>query len=283
MKSKGGRGGQGGKSSPHKQQQTKRPSNNDPGTPTSKASESKRPKQVVNQHSIVKYVSTDVGSSSSGTNAIVPVADSALRKEQQQDDDDIMVIEEVPPLSPPKVSRATSEAVLTELPSECQQESPSSTQISAQASKKLSMTPMVARPTSDQAAEEESRSKQVEKSMSTQVPILKKSPATTLNSMNCVYDWSLEGATIKKESNVAIHSPSNYLPYTSYQGREEKDCIQHVLQEVVPPLLQAQQTDRKLDDKMDLRLEEYFDLFVLVFDPSYHWPKMDLLPYQDWT
>jgi hypothetical protein len=67
-----------------------------------------------------------------------------------------MVIDEVPPLSPLKDSRATSEALLTELPSEQQRESPSSTQISAQASKKLSLTPMVARPTSDQAAEEES-------------------------------------------------------------------------------------------------------------------------------
>jgi hypothetical protein len=153
------------------------------------------------------------------------VAREEAMKEQQHDDDDIMVIDEVPPLSPPKVSRATSEAGLTELPSKQQQASPSSNQISAQASKKLSITPMVACPSSDQAAEEDSQSKQVKKSMSTQAPVLKKSSATTLNSMNCVYDWSLEGATIKKESNVAIHSPSNYLPYTSYQGREEKDCI----------------------------------------------------------
>jgi hypothetical protein len=77
MKSKGGRGGgRGGKGSPHNQQETKRPSNNEPGTPSSKASDSKRPKQVGNQQSIVKYVSTEAGSSS-GSNAIVPVADSA--------------------------------------------------------------------------------------------------------------------------------------------------------------------------------------------------------------
>jgi hypothetical protein len=129
---------------------------------------------VGNQQSIVKYVSTDAGSSS-GTNAIIPVAREEAMKEQQQDDDDIMVIDEVPPLSPLKVFRATSEAVLTELPSDQQQDSPSRTQISAQPSKKLSIKPMVACPTSNQAAEEDSRSKQVEKSMSTQVPVLKKS------------------------------------------------------------------------------------------------------------
>jgi hypothetical protein len=138
MKSKGGRGGRRGKGSPHKQQQTKRPSNNEPGTPSSEASNSKRPKQVGNQQSIMKYISTDAGSYS-GTNESVLVAREEAMQEQQQDDEDIMVIDEVPPLSPPKVSCATSEAVLTELPSEQQQESPS-----------------MARPTSDQAAEEDS-------------------------------------------------------------------------------------------------------------------------------
>jgi hypothetical protein len=95
--------------------------------------------------------------------------------------------------------------------------------------------------------------------------------------MNCVYDWSLEGPTIKKESTVAIHSPSNYLPYTSYQGKEEdKDCIQHVLYEVVPPLLQVRQPEQIMDEKLDLQLEEYFDLFGLVFDPSHTWPALGL-------
>jgi hypothetical protein len=51
---------------------------------------------------------------------------------------------------------ASLRAEIAELPSEQQQDSPSRTQISAQASKKLSMTPMVARLTSDQAADEDS-------------------------------------------------------------------------------------------------------------------------------
>jgi hypothetical protein len=44
----------------------------------------------------------------------LPVANPEARKEHQQDEDAIMVIDEVPPLSPPKVSRATSEEVLTD-------------------------------------------------------------------------------------------------------------------------------------------------------------------------
>jgi hypothetical protein len=124
MRSKGG-WGKGSPHKQHKQQQTKRPSNNDPGTPTSKASDSKRPKQVGNQQSIVQYVSTDTGSSS-GTNEIVSVASQEARKEHQQDEDTIMVIDEVPPLSPPKVTRATSEEVLTDPHSKQQQELASS-------------------------------------------------------------------------------------------------------------------------------------------------------------
>jgi hypothetical protein len=58
---------------------------------------------VGNQQSIVKYVSTDVGSYS-GTNESVLVARVEAMQEQQQDDDDIMVIDEVPPLSPQKDS-----------------------------------------------------------------------------------------------------------------------------------------------------------------------------------
>jgi hypothetical protein len=73
---------------------------------------------VGNQQSVVKYVSTDNAGSSSGTNEIVPVASQEARKEHQQDEDAIMVNDEVPPFSPPKVTHATSEEVLTDPPSE---------------------------------------------------------------------------------------------------------------------------------------------------------------------
>jgi hypothetical protein len=133
--------------------------------------DSKRPKQVGNQQSIVKYVSTDAGPSS-GTNAIVPVTITEARKEQQQDEDAIMVIEEAPSLSPSKVTHATSEEVLNDPPSDKQQESPSSIPTSAQALKKL--------------------------------------PAAKLNSTNCIFEWNTEGPVIKAQSQVKMPLSSQH-------------------------------------------------------------------------
>jgi hypothetical protein len=95
---------------------------------------------VGNQQSIVKYVSTEAGSSSgssSGPNEIVLVASQEARKEQQQDEDAIMGIKDATLLSPPKVTGATSEEVLNAPSSEQQQESPSSIPTSAQNLKKV--------------------------------------------------------------------------------------------------------------------------------------------------
>jgi hypothetical protein len=47
--------------------------------------------------------------------------------------------------------------------------------------------------------------------------------------------------------------------------------------ELLPPLLQDHHPpDWMLDDKLELQLNEYFDLFVLVFDPSHKWPSTEL-------
>jgi hypothetical protein len=91
-----------------------------------------------------------------------------------------MVIDDAPPLSPPKVSRATSEEVLTDPRSEQQQELPSSTPTSAQA--------------------------------------LKKMPAAKLNSTNCIFDWNTEGPVIKAQSQVKMPLCSQHKPFTCYKG-----------------------------------------------------------------
>jgi hypothetical protein len=128
----------------------------------------------------MKYVSTEAGSCS-GTNEIVLVASQEARKEPQQDDDAIMVIEDVPPLSPSKVTRATSEEVLNDPPSEQQQESPSSIPISTQA--------------------------------------LKKMPAA--KSTNCIFDWNTEGLVIKAQSQVKMPLSSQYTPFICYKDDPE--------------------------------------------------------------
>jgi hypothetical protein len=134
----------------------------------------------------VKYVSIDAGSSS-GTNAIVPVAITEAGKEQQQDEDAIMVIEDIPPLSPPKVTRATSEEVLNNPPSEQQQGPPSNIRTSAQALKKL--------------------------------------PAAKLNSTNCICDWNTEGPVIKAQSQVKMTLSSQHKPFTCYKDDPESICL----------------------------------------------------------
>ena len=105
---------------------------------------------------------------------------------------------------------------------------------------------------------------------------VKKSPAAEMNLMNCIFDWTLEGPTIKAEVGIKMPPPATWKPFTSYQGRDDPECIQQMLKVLVPPLFQALQPDRMVTDKTELKEQEYFDLFTAVFRSTATWDTADL-------
>ena len=105
---------------------------------------------------------------------------------------------------------------------------------------------------------------------------VKKSPAAEMNLMNCIFDWTLEGPTIKAEVGIKMPPPATWKPFTSYQGRDDPECIQQMLKVLVSPLFQALQPDRMVTDKTELKEQEYFDLFTAVFRSTATWDTADL-------